>query len=99
MQAYICSRVSASFTGRPTALEAATAIQTCGQASPLLPNAPPTKGDSTRTFSVFSPNRSHSISRTPNTYCEASCTVSLSPSQAAVVACGSSGLWFSRGVE
>ncbi len=68
------------------------------QTKPLPPNPPPTKGARTRTFSTGTSNRRARCLRNQSTFWELSQTVSRSPSQTAVVACGSMALWFWLGV-
>src|SRR3954467_8044378 len=74
-------------------------MTTCDQADPLHPNAPPTNLAMTRTFSGGMPNPFASFFRTAKTHCDESQTVSRSPLHEAIVACGSSGLWVSKGVS
>ena len=45
-----------SLTGRPVAFAPSAASVTCGQVRNPEPNAPPTKGDTTRTFCAGMPN-------------------------------------------
>ncbi|GAA3114061.1 hypothetical protein GCM10020001_036550 [Nonomuraea salmonea] len=68
------------------------------QTEPLPPNPPPTYGDSTRTFPSGTPNRLARCLRRKAMLWVLSCTVSSSPFQTAVVACGSIALWFRAGV-
>jgi hypothetical protein len=88
----ICGRASASFTGRLTSRAAMAASTTCDHVDPLQPKPPPTNGSITRTFSTAMPSVFATVCRTPDTYCVASYSVSLSSSQRATVACGSRGL-------
>jgi hypothetical protein len=69
-----------------------------GHIANLPSKAPPTKGASTRTFVMGTENRSARWVPNQSMDCVASWTVSRSPSQTAVVACGSSALWLCGGV-
>src|SRR3954466_10158275 len=51
MPLYICLRVSTSLTGRRICLAAKAASSWCGHVVPALPNAPPTNGEITLTWS------------------------------------------------
>ena len=64
-----------TFTGRFTSRAAMAVISTCGQLPPLLPNAPPTNGDITCTFSFGMPNAFANVPRTAKMFCDESCTV------------------------
>jgi hypothetical protein len=90
---YICLRLSTSLTGRFVSRAARAATTLCGQQRRPLPKPPPTNGLMTRTASAGRPNTAASSSCVPITHCVLSQTVSLSPSQRAMVACGSIGLW------
>jgi len=99
VKANIICRVTASFTGAPTTRAARTASTTFGRALPLEPKPPPTCSARTRTSAGSTPN---SVARSPATalvpWVESQ-TVRASPSQTAVLACGSMGLLNSAGVE
>jgi hypothetical protein len=69
-----------------------------GQIWNLPPKAPPTKGANTRTFVLGTENRSARWVRNQSMDCVASWTVRRSPSQTAMVECGSSALWLCCGV-
>ena len=68
------------------------------QTKPLAPKPPPTNGASTRTFSSGTSNRRARCLRNQSMFWAVSQTVRESPSQTAVVACGSIALWFWVGV-
>jgi hypothetical protein len=89
---YICRRLSTSLTGRPVSRAASAATTVCGQQRSPLPKPPPTNGLMTRTASAGRSNTAASSSCVPITHWVLSHTVSLSPSQRAIVACGSIGL-------
>lgn len=87
-------------TGRPVSRAASAAMVLCGQARRPLPNAPPTKGEITRTEVCGMPNTAaSSCCVPPTTHWVLSHTVSWLPSQRAMVACGSIGLWWLRAVR
>lgn len=88
----ICGRVSTSRTGRPACFAAIAHSDTCDHDEPLQPKPPPRNGDSTRTCSGAMPNTAATAVLAPDTPCVASCSVSVGPSQRAIVACGSIGL-------
>ncbi|MNT66204.1 hypothetical protein D3C72_2042510 [compost metagenome] len=94
----ICGRSTTSLTGRPACCAAIAASTTCDHTEPLQPKPPPTNGQTTRTFSAGMPSVPDTALRTPVMYWVESYSVSSSPSQLAIVACGSIGLWFSIGV-
>ena len=66
---------------------------------PALPNAPPTNGEITRTWSAGTPSASAYVFCAPLMLCTLSHTVSRSPSQLATVAGISIGLWLLRMIE
>ena len=68
----ICGRDNAIFTGRFVSLAAIAASVTCGHDEPFEPNPPPMKRETTRTFSVGTPNTAASLRRAPMTPCVAS---------------------------
>ena len=96
----ISRRESARFTARPGTVRAASTVSTVPACrEPLVPKPPPTCGDATSTSSSASPNSPATVSRAPATPCEDSwSTTWSSPSQQAIVACGSIGLWCCTGV-
>jgi hypothetical protein len=94
-----CLRGSHNFTGRFTSRAAKTPISTCGHDEPLLPNAPPTNGETTWTFSRGMPKARASVWREAKMFCVESWSVTRSPSQAATIACASIGLWWWYGVR
>ena len=94
---YICGRVSTSLTGRPDLRAAIAASDDVRPARSAVPKPPPTNGEITRTFSSGRPKlRDVAAARclTPGSCRRGSVA---SPSQTAIVACGSIGLWCSRG--
>ena len=95
---YTASRVSISRTGRPVTRAASVARTVPGHTFVLPPNAPPTYGEITRTSPAGTPNRCARWRRVQSMFCDPSWTVSVSPCQTAVVACGSSALWWCIGV-
>ena len=70
----------------------------CVHGNSLLPKPEPTNFVITRTFSFGRPNICASTLRKLTTPCDDSYSVKVVPSQIAVVACSSSGLWVSAGV-
>lgn len=87
----ICSRVSTSLTGRPTSLAATAHSATCIHRKLFEPNAPPTRGDETRTLSSGICRYAANAVRSPAIQRVLSCTVSWSPDHAATVADNSIG--------
>lgn len=94
----ICGRVSTILTGRRSSRAAATVRMTCGHTRRPAPNPPPTYGTSTRTALSGTSKTAASVVRTSDGHWVVSCTVRRSPSQAARVANGPSGLLVWSGV-
>ena len=100
VSANMCWRVTACFTARPGTACAAIAVSIMSAwGRPLEPKPPPTCGLMIRSCSGSMPSIGARV-------CRAGCTpwvevhsVSCSPSQRAMVVCGSIGLLCSRGVE
>jgi hypothetical protein len=86
--------VTATLTGRPTIRAAMTARMACGRARSLEPKPPPTCSATTRTRSGGRPNALATAWLTNVGACVDSCSVTPSPSQTAMVACGSIGLFW-----
>ncbi len=100
MVSVISRRVSDSLTDRPgTARAASTASTDPACSVPLVPNPPPTCGETTVTSSSPIPNNAATWRRASQTACEASNRVRCLPSQRATVECGSIGWWYSIGVR
>ncbi len=99
MPKYICLRVRTTLTGRFVSRAASAATTVCGQQRSPLPKPPPTNGEMTRTDSTGRSNTVESSVWVPTTHWVLSHTVSLSPFQRAMVACGSIGLWWLRAMR
>ena len=94
----IILRLSTSLTGLPSCRAAAAASAQCVHGNSLPPKPEPRYREITRTFSFGSPNICAMTLRAFTTPCVESYTVSDDgPSQIAVVACSSMGLWVSGG--
>ena len=94
----IMGRVSATLTGRPAARAPSAASSASARMNSLPPKPPPMKGEIRRTFSLGMPSV---VARSPTLqsiiWLEVQ-SVSLSPFQAAIEACGSIIAWASSGV-
>jgi hypothetical protein len=88
-----CSRVSAALTGRPRS-RAAAAARKAGVESALPPNAPPTKGFTTRTAARSSPSASAIAEATRSEPWLPVYSVSCPDSHTATAECGSIAAWF-----
>ncbi len=89
--ANICARVTAHLTGRPVTRAAMAARMTFGRGIPFAPNPPPTCSAITRTCPGSRPNTAAICPAVRDGPWVASYTVSVPPSHAATVACGSIG--------
>jgi hypothetical protein len=81
----IWRRVRTSLTGRFTRCAAIAASASCDHAPPLLPKPPPVKYEMTFTFSGGMPKVFATVLRTEKIPCVDSYSVSMSPSQLAIV--------------
>ncbi len=95
-----CRRGIANFTARPGTARAASATSTwCALGRTLLPNAPPTCGDTTSTRSGDRPSTDAMTCRVRDAPCVESYRVRPpSRPQRAIVECGSIGTWYCSGV-
>ena len=89
----IIGRVSATLTGRPAARAPNAASNASARTHSLPPNPPPMKGDIRRTLSLGMPSVLANSPTLQSIIWFEVHTISLSPSQAAIEACGSIIAW------